>query len=214
LPFRAKRAQCHDGKKLISHFVTIFGDGAILVPLSGAVFVYLIYTKQLPLALEWALTIGICLLMTLCAKLLLLACGAAVPQMDLRSPSGHVSFSAVFYGCAAVLAGGKLTGWKRYAIGFGVTVLIILIGVSRVRIGAHSTSETIAGFLIGLPCVAIFAYLRSRGEIQTDRLIPITVILFLWAFALQQTGIHFSAERWIGHLLVWLGGAPGLCRLL
>jgi len=160
------------------------------------------------------MAIGACLLLTLCAKLLLLACGAQIPQLDLRSPSGHTSFGAVFYGCAAVLACGKLKGWKRYAAGLGVTLFILLIGVSRVRIGAHSTSETIVGFFIGASCVAIFAGLRSHGGIETDRLIPLIVIVFLLAFLLQLAGIHFSGERWIGHLLVWLGGAPGLCRLL
>ncbi len=75
-------------------------------------------------------------------------------------PSGHVIFFVVFFGFFAYLAWIYFTGWMR-AIAITIcAVLIVLIGPSRVFLGAHWASDVVGSYIIGAIWlfVLIFAY--------------------------------------------------------
>jgi undecaprenyl-diphosphatase len=58
-------------------------------------------------------------------------------------PSGHACGSAVAYGAIAAVTGSPV-------IAIVVTVLVLLIGISRIYLGAHYPSDVVAGWLIGI----------------------------------------------------------------
>jgi undecaprenyl-diphosphatase len=64
-------------------------------------------------------------------------------------PSGHAAGAVVAYGFLAYV-GWTLFGqpWPWIAVGLG-TALIILIGLSRIYLGAHYPSDVIIGWLLG-----------------------------------------------------------------
>ena len=63
-------------------------------------------------------------------------------------PSGHAFGSFVFYGLLAYLAFNYLPhGWNR-AVPLGLGVLIMLIGVSRVYLGAHYILDVLGGWVV------------------------------------------------------------------
>ena len=64
-------------------------------------------------------------------------------------PSGHVLFYIVFFGFVAFLAWSHLTGCMRWVIISMCGVLIVLIGPSRVYLGAHWASDVIGSYVIG-----------------------------------------------------------------
>ena len=64
-------------------------------------------------------------------------------------PSGHVLFFVVFFGFFAYLAWMNFTGRVRTIVIATCAVLIILIGPSRVFLGAHWASDVLGGYLIG-----------------------------------------------------------------
>jgi membrane-associated phospholipid phosphatase len=64
-------------------------------------------------------------------------------------PSGHVLFFVVFFGFVAYLAWMNFTGRVRIIVIFTCAALIILIGPSRVFLGAHWTSDVIGSYIIG-----------------------------------------------------------------
>ena len=84
------------------------------------------------------------------------------PLADLYSgidaysfPSGHMANSAVILGTFALLLSQAWTPRYRVAILGGFSVLVSLIGVSRVYLLAHWPSDVIAGALIAMPVLAI-----------------------------------------------------------
>ncbi len=84
-------------------------------------------------------------------------------------PSGHTTGATVVFGFLAyAIARDLLSHRRRFAIGYGATVLVLVIGVSRVFLGVHFPSDVIAGWLIGVfwLLVAFAAAEHWRGRPQ------------------------------------------------
>ncbi len=81
-------------------------------------------------------------------------------RLDTPSfPSGHAVGSTVAYGLAAYLLLQLLPApWNYVAAGI-LIVLIVIIGISRVYLGAHFPSDVVAGWLLGLAGLAVIILL-------------------------------------------------------
>lgn len=64
-------------------------------------------------------------------------------------PSGHVLFFVVFFGFFAYLAWMNFAGRVRTVIIVTCAILIVLIGPSRIYLGAHWASDVLGGYVIG-----------------------------------------------------------------
>jgi membrane-associated phospholipid phosphatase len=65
-------------------------------------------------------------------------------------PSGHVLFFVVFFGFIAYLAWLHQTGFTRIMVMATCCALILLIGPSRVYLGAHWASDVVGSYIIGV----------------------------------------------------------------
>lgn len=75
-----------------------------------------------------------------------------IPISGYSFPSGHAMVSLAFYGFLAILLLKACTSKKRKKIiQIGTTLLILLIGFSRIYLGVHYASDVIAGFF-GATC--------------------------------------------------------------
>ena len=64
-------------------------------------------------------------------------------------PSGHAFGSMVFYGLIAYLALQHLPKPWNVIVAVVLAIAIVLVGVSRVYLGAHFPSDVMAGWLLG-----------------------------------------------------------------
>ena len=65
-------------------------------------------------------------------------------------PSGHAMEAVVLYGMLAYFAVLALRTWRaRAAVVFGTSLLVLLIGFSRMYLGVHYFSDVVAGFAAG-----------------------------------------------------------------
>ncbi len=84
-------------------------------------------------------------------------------------PSGHSMGSLVFYGFAIYfLARSRLPRPVRWLGSISAGVLIILIGVSRIYLGAHYPSDVIAGYSAGLIWLAMAVLALEYVEWHTQ----------------------------------------------
>src|ERR1019366_9156304 len=98
------------------HLVTNLGDLAVLLPASLGLIAFLAWIGAREDATAYAAAAAVCLLAALLAKLGFAACGARYSALGVESPSGHVAFSATFYGCLAVLFGAGRTLARRLTL--------------------------------------------------------------------------------------------------
>lgn len=142
---------------------------------AGAVVLLLLYQQRVA-----AMLVALTALAGGLAELVKLIIARPRPTSDLVDvyravsgysfPSGHVVYYVAFYGVIAYLAWRRLGGSPPPADGLRLAlrllfavccVLVVLIGPSRVFLGAHWPSDVIAGYLLGSVCLVI---LVASGE--------------------------------------------------
>lgn len=83
-------------------------------------------------------------------------------------PSGHVLFFVVFFGFFGYLALIHFTGRLRAIVIIICAILIVLIGPSRIFLGAHWASDVIGSYIIGTLWLFIlilaYQWVVSRGH--------------------------------------------------
>lgn len=126
-------------------------------------------------------------------KLVFHACGHTITDVHVISPSGHVAFGTVFYGAVAIMLAAGHSRSLRLLARVATILLLLAIGISRVRVGAHSTAEVLIGFVVGGAAVALFAFLHAWASRPKLPWIPVAAG-FAAALVLLG-GNHFSLER-------------------
>ena len=79
-------------------------------------------------------------------------------------PSGHAMVGAGFYVLILFLMWHfKLE--KRKMVSFALSILIFLIGISRIYLGVHYASDVIAGFVISLAYLILYTSMFKRWKL-------------------------------------------------
>jgi membrane-associated phospholipid phosphatase len=172
-------------------YLTDFADQALILPLVLAITVALAVQGWRRGALTWLTVVAGTFAATLSFKLMFLACSPVFGPMDVHSPSGHVA-------AATVVAGGLAAMLTRHRATIlpAAVLAAIVIGVSRLVLGAHTLPEVIVGALIGLAGAA--ALLRFAGTPPpTLRIAPLLAVIVIVAAICH--GLHLPAEAAIRH---------------
>ena len=82
-----------------------------------------------------------------------------VQESSYSFPSGHAMASLAFYGLIIYYLSRYIKNNKIRNIScIGLSVLIFLIGISRIYLGVHFASDVLAGFLISIVYLIIYYY--------------------------------------------------------
>jgi undecaprenyl-diphosphatase len=95
------------------------------------------------------------------------------PPESYSFPSGHSLTSAVFFGALAAILTARIKSRRvRVAIWIVSTAMFLLIGLSRIYLGVHYTTDVIAGFAAALIWILVVRFVemglvrRRRRKIQ------------------------------------------------
>jgi membrane-associated phospholipid phosphatase len=136
--------------------LTRLGEIQILLPL--ALLAALVCWRQSQVAHDeggrvlagrWVLSLGLAIGLTAASKLAFFGWGIGVAAWDFTGISGHAMASAsILPGLVWVVMKGRRLRMQQLFVGLAV-LLAALVAYSRLKVGAHSPSESIAGFLLG-----------------------------------------------------------------
>lgn len=78
-------------------------------------------------------------------------------------PSGHSAVSMVVYGYLIYLIYNYVKNKKLKYILIGIlSILILVVGFTRIYLGVHYTSDVIGGYLLGISYLLIFTYVSDK----------------------------------------------------
>ncbi|MBN3788764.1 phosphatase PAP2 family protein [Burkholderia sp. Ac-20353] len=138
------------------------GDAALTLPLAAVCFAWL--TRSLygwRIALSWLMLLAAGMLIVGLTKILYAGCGLEIRSINFRVISGHTMLAATVWPMACLLM--LHDGWSVRtgpALLPGLA-LAATIGIARVFDDAHTVSEVIAGWMLG---VAVTVLLLKRWK--------------------------------------------------
>lgn len=154
-------------KFLISDFVTPIAKN--ITHLGGAIFIIilslilLISIKNKRIGILIWINLGISVLLNQALKFIIQRPRPTefriINESGYSFPSGHSMVSAAFYGFLIYLiyknVKNKYLKWSLITL---LSLVILTIGISRIYLGVHYTSDVIAGFLISVSYLIIFIH--------------------------------------------------------
>ncbi len=144
------------------HGVTRMGEGAILLP--AALLAAWLLVRQHDkgrTAGIWLASLGGAVLLTLASKFAFLGWGLGWAAFNFSGVSGHAMMAASVYPVLFAVLIPIPSALVRLSAAVAGITLALLVGVSRIVVGAHSWSEVIAGLALGGAVTAIV--LSGRG---------------------------------------------------
>ena len=191
--------------------ISDLADQAVILPVVGAVLLLLIALGEWRAAGWWSVAIALALGTTLTAKLILIPCGHLVPELNLRSPSGHTASAAAAYGGMMMLAAQtRYSNSGRIAALVLTALAVLAIALTRILLHAHTVEETALGAAIGFIAPSVLALRRqffvgaTPGRHRWLLLLPLIVVP-------AALGHRADSEGWIAGAAIGLAHRFGVC---
>lgn len=152
----------------IFNFITFFSGVAFIIITT---LLILFLTKNRIFATYMTLNVILCFLMNQGLKLLFARPRPVdinlITESGYSYPSGHSMMSMAFYGLLIYFINrSKLGNWKKYILSILLSILVLLIGFSRIYLGVHYASDVIAGFSLSFAYLIIFtSYINKKTSV-------------------------------------------------
>ena len=78
-------------------------------------------------------------------------------------PSGHAAISTVVYGYLIYLIYNYVSNKKlKYVLISILSIIVLVVGLTRIYLGVHYTSDVLGGYLLGISYLLIFTYVTRN----------------------------------------------------
>lgn len=182
------------------HLITRLGEAEIVLPVAllGALALALRPNRRRR-ALGWLLFIGISAAITTVSKVAFIGWGLGWATINFTGVSGHAMFATAIYPLLLrTLLGGNTQPRQRLALALGCA-LALLVGVSRVIVGAHAWSEVLAGWLLGAAATCAVLALVETEDFAWRPLWPFLPVMPIMSIAfvawMSITLVHMRASQ-------------------
>lgn len=154
----------------IAKFITNFGGATCLIAIAIILFVII---KNKKIGISIILNLGIVTILNVLLKRILQRPRPEefriINESGYSFPSGHSMISMAFYGFLIYLiyknVKNKYLKWTLITI---LGTLIISIGISRIYLGVHYTSDVLAGFLIAISYLIVYISILNKFVLERD----------------------------------------------
>jgi membrane-associated phospholipid phosphatase len=152
--------------------VTHLGNSVLMLSSALVLGVWLALGSAWGVCLKWAWAVGVAVLLVLATKVAFFGWGVGIAQIDFTGISGHAMLAtAVLPALAAAMTARFSLQMGAVAVGMAF-VVAIAVGLTRIELGAHSLSEVLLGWGVGL-VVAVLALralyaMRARHVLSAE----------------------------------------------
>lgn len=155
----------------IAKVITQFGGVIILVTTA---ILSLIIIKNKKIGKSICLNLGIISILNLVLKVIVQRPRPnefrLIDQSGYSFPSGHSMISMAFYGFIMYLIYKEVKNkYLKWGLITFLGILIISIGISRIYLGVHYTSDVVAGFLISIAYLMVFTNVVKKYIIEVEK---------------------------------------------
>lgn len=161
--------------------VTQLAGGYVMASVVAIVSVWFALTRRFRTLGYWIAAAAFAQVIVLALKY---ALGRARPSTgyaavdEFSFPSGHAMQSMVVFGFLAFLLGHRKPGWQQAIFAFVAAAIALLVGFSRLYLGAHWFSDVVASYGLGIAWIALLsiAYIHHFHE-RAIRATPVVMIV-------------------------------------
>ena len=154
----------------IAKFITNFGGAMFLILLTILLFIFI---KNKKIGLSISINLFVITILNQILKYILQRPRPTefriIEETGYSFPSGHSMVSMAFYGYIIYLiyryVKNKYVKWSLIVF---LSILICFIGVSRIYLGVHYTSDVLGGFLISLSYLVLFISTVNKFFIEKE----------------------------------------------
>lgn len=154
----------------IAKFITNFGGAMFLILLTILLFIFI---KNKKIGLSISINLFVITILNQILKYILQRPRPTefriIEETGYSFPSGHSMVSMAFYGYIIYLiyryVKNKYVKWSLIVF---LSILICSIGVSRIYLGVHYTSDVLGGFLISLSYLVLFISTVNKFFIEKE----------------------------------------------
>ena len=151
----------------IAKFITNFGGAIFLIGIAVILFIVI---KNKKIGISIITNLGIITILNQLLKRILQRPRPEefriINESGYSFPSGHSMISMAFYGYLIYLiykyVKNKYLKWFLITI---LGILIVSIGISRIYLGVHYTSDVLAGFLISISYLIVYISIVNKLEV-------------------------------------------------
>jgi membrane-associated phospholipid phosphatase len=182
----------------IWHVLTRLGEAEILLPTAAlAALALLVQAQTRQLGFAWLSLLGVAALVTTATKVAFIGWGMGWATINFTGISGHTMFATAIYPVLLMTLVPNRS-WRnfRWSTVLGLA-MAILVGVSRVKVEAHSWSEVFAGWILGgaVSAIALVTFERPNVSIRPALLAILAVWLAVMPFQLRASNTHSLVTR-------------------
>ncbi|ALD92132.1 hypothetical protein CR3_2944 [Cupriavidus gilardii CR3] len=188
------------------HLISRFGDTALLLPCAALLLLSLCHRGEWRAARHWCLAFAAAAGLTLVSKLAFIGWGVGVPALDFTGFSGHSMMAAsVLPVLMHRLAPGRAPRLRWAAAMLGAW-LALLVGYSRLPLGAHSASEVIGGLALGFAVSGGYLLATVPHRRHRSPRAPLLLLIGALLLGVPASGAHAPTEQWIEQIALYLSG--------
>lgn len=184
---------------------TRIGEAQMLLPAMAAALAWLwLSPESRPLAKAWVLAGLVVTAVTTASKIGFIGYEFGWAAIDFTGFSGHSMFAALILPVLARIAAGRAAPpWPRIAVALGYA-LAAAIAYSRIVTQAHSTSEALAGFVLG-GAASAWALLATRSSVAGPPAWLLAALL-AWMLAMPVGAPPSRTHDWVTAISLELSG--------
>ena len=154
----------------IAKFITNFGGAIILIILAPMLFIFI---KNKKIGISVILNLAIITVLNQLLKRIVQRPRPTefriVEESGYSFPSGHSMVSMAFYGYSIYLIYKYVKNkYLKYISIILLSILICSIGISRIYLGVHYTSDVLAGFMISISYLIIYISAVNKFFIKDE----------------------------------------------